>query len=159
MFLSCAPVPSEITDVITDPQSCGSPLTVCTSSTHPFDTSPPSTDSPCCADDAPSVLNGISGTHRFLRPLSTAKPADVKRWRRAGPTVRCPCRSVSGFIVVKSSRTRPSSTTGMVEQRSPRHIVHFQTKQGFWEPLVLGHRYLRGFPRCQGLVHPVGSDS
>lgn len=87
------------------------------------------------------TLNGISGPLGYFDPLSlaaTAKPADVKRWREAELTHgRVAMLAALGFIVgeaVEGTSLFYNFDGGI----SGPAIVHFQqTKQGFWEPLVL----------------------
>lgn len=87
------------------------------------------------------TLNGIAGPFGYFDPLSMAAqttPEEVKRYREAELTHgRVSMLAALGFLAGEAVENIPLFMNWEGNISGPA-IVHFQqTKQGFWEPLVL----------------------
>nr|ADU04518.1 LhcSR [Ulva prolifera] len=110
-------------------------------------------------EDYAKTLNGITGPFGFFDPLSMSAqttPEEVKRYREAELTHgRVSMLAALGFLAGEAVENIPLFMNWEGNISGPA-IVHFQqTKQGFWEPLVLVIGICEAYRVSVGWANPV----
>lgn len=105
------------------------------------------------------TLNGISGPFGFFDPFGLSKgaePTQVKRWREAELTHARVCMLAAVGILVGEAVEDKTLFYNWDGGISGPAIIHFQqTKQGFWEPLVLVIGICEAFRVAVGWANPT----